>query len=449
MGKLFGTDGIRGVANRDLTPEMAFRIGRVAASVLSDEGVAARFIIGRDTRLSGPMLEGALAAGLASAGSTARLVGVVSTPAVAYLTEKLAGSAGVVISASHNPVEDNGLKFFDKRGYKLSDALEKRIEDLYERPGDRLPRPLGVELGSVINDGEAVTHYLEHLLKNGTSLEGLSLVADCAHGAACSLAGPLFSSLGATVKLLHGEEDGTRINVHCGATDTADLQEAVRREGAAVGLAFDGDADRLIAVDEKGAVVDGDAIMAICALDMAERGVLKNNTLVTTVMSNGGLEMLLNDAGVKILRTRVGDRHVLEKMLQGDYNLGGEQSGHIIFTDYASTGDGLLSALQLLRVLVRSGRPLSELASCLERLPQVLVNRPVASRDGWARNPRVTAAIKEVEDRLGPHGRVLVRPSGTELKIRVMLEGPLDPSVLEGYAANLAELIVQEQGKGD
>jgi phosphoglucosamine mutase len=445
LGKLFGTDGIRGVANRDLTPELAFRIGRIAAWKLGGEVESPLFVIGRDTRLSGPMLEGSLVAGITSAGGNVSLLGVVSTPAVAYLTRELGAAAGVVISASHNPIEDNGLKIFDGRGFKLADALEEEIEAVYFRQSDDLPRPEGARLGQAGVDTGAIERYLHHLKSSTVRLDGLKVVIDCAHGAVCRMAGDLLESLGASVTALHDEPDGNLINVKCGATDTADLERSVVGKGAALGLAFDGDADRLIAVDEKGRVVDGDAVMAICGVDMAGKDKLSKKTIVATVMSNGGLDILAEKHGIKVLRTAVGDRYVLEKMIEGGYNLGGEQSGHIIFSDHASTGDGLLTALQLLKIVQQEGKPLSEMASALERLPQVLVNQKVGTKEGWAENAKIKAAIEKVEQELGKHGRVLVRPSGTEPKIRVMLEAPLLEEKLEAYARSLAELIAVEQ----
>ncbi len=445
MGKLFGTDGIRGVANRDLTPELAFRIGRIAAWKLGRDAESPLFVIGRDTRLSGPMLEGSLTAGITSAGGNVRLLGVVSTPAVAYLTRDLGAAAGVVISASHNPIEDNGLKIFDSRGFKLPDALEEEIETVYFQEIDDLPRPEGARLGQASFDNGALERYLHHLKSSTVPLDGLKVVIDCAHGAVCRMAGNLLESLGASVTALHDEPDGSLINVKCGATDTADLERAVAEHGAALGLAFDGDADRLIAVDEKGQIVDGDAVMAICGVDMVGKGQLSKKTIVATVMSNGGLDILAEKHGITVLRTAVGDRYVLEKMIEGGYNLGGEQSGHIIFSDHATTGDGLLTALQLLKIVQQEGKPLSEMASALERLPQVLVNQKVGTKEGWAENAKIKAAIEKVEQELGKHGRVLVRPSGTEPKIRVMLEAPHPEEKLEAYARSLAELIAVEQ----
>ncbi len=445
MGRLFGTDGIRGVANRELTPELAFNIGRIAAWLLGRDYDKPVFIIGRDTRLSGPMLEGSLLAGIISAGGTARVLGIASTPAVAYLTRELKACAGIVISASHNPIEDNGLKIFNNSGFKLSDSIEEKIEEVYFNSPESVPRPEGPGLGHALIDGEAMQRYLNHLKDCSASLDGLSLVIDCAHGAACRVAGELLQDLGASVSMLHDEPDGKLINVNCGATDTADLQREVINKGAQAGLAFDGDADRLIAVNEKGAVVDGDAVMAICAVDMLGKGLLNNSTLVATVMSNGGLDILAEKEGFKVIRTSVGDRYVLEKMIAGGYNLGGEQSGHVIFSDYATTGDGLLTALQLLKVLQEKQQPLSELASLLERLPQVLVNRKVAGKEGWSDNPRIMETISRVEKELGRHGRVLVRPSGTEPKFRVMLEADLPEEKLEEYALEIADVIEEEQ----
>lgn len=445
MGKLFGTDGIRGVANRDLTPELAYKIGRIAAWLLGNKDEKSLFLIGRDTRLSGSMLEGSLTAGISSVGGDVRLLGIISTPAVAYLTRHLQASAGVVISASHNPIEDNGLKIFYGSGYKLPDSLEEEIEKYYLAEKDVFPRPEGSALGQAYSDGEALNSYIDHLKSNASSLDGLKLVVDCAHGAAGRVAGVLLEDLGAEIIMIHDEPDGSLINVRCGATDTSDLQRVVTGAGAAAGLAFDGDADRLIAVDEKGNIVDGDAIMAICAADLAKKGRLNHSTLVATVMSNGGLEIFAEKNGMSLIRTAVGDRYVLERMVEGGYNLGGEQSGHIIFSDYATTGDGLLSALQLLKVMSEEQQPLSEMAAVLERLPQVLVNQAVARKEGWSENEQITGAIKKIESDLGRHGRILVRPSGTEMKIRVMLEAPLAEDKLEQYARSLAEIIATEQ----
>ncbi|MEW5783766.1 MAG: phosphoglucosamine mutase [Bacillota bacterium] len=445
MGKLFGTDGIRGVANRDLTPELAYKIGRIAAYLLGREESRPLFVIGRDTRLSGTMLEGSLVAGITSTGAVAHLLGVASTPAVSFATRRLQATAGVVISASHNPIEYNGLKIFDRRGMKLPDTLEEEIEKVYLASTDDMPRPEGDCVGQALYDHDSLDHYLSFLKETAPSLDGMRLVVDCGHGACCRVAEDLLRSLGAAVVMLHDTPDGGRINVNCGATDTADLQQEVIRVGANLGLAFDGDADRLIAVDEKGNQVDGDAVMAICALDLVRQGRLKNNTLVATVMSNGGLDILGEEHGFSVIRTAVGDRFVLERMLAGGYNLGGEQSGHVIFADYSTTGDGLLTALQLLKVVRRQERPLSELASRLTRLPQVLHNQVVRNQEGWEKKEAITAAVREVEAALGRYGRVLVRASGTEPLIRVMLEAPLPEDKLREYAQLLAGIIVREQ----
>ena len=449
MGKLFGTDGIRGVANRELTPELALRIGRIIATLLGREESRPVILIGRDTRLSGAMLEGSLSAGITSAGVAVRLLGIAPTPAVAYLTRSLKATAGIVISASHNPIEDNGLKIFNRDGLKLPDKMEDEIERIYFRYDEfdsSLQYPEGTGVGGILHDGEALDGYLQHLKSTALPLEGLRLVVDCGHGAACRLARELLHQLGADVRLMHGEADGGRINVNCGATHTAELQREVVHRGADAGLAFDGDADRLIAVDEKGTVVDGDAIMSICAIAMAGQGRLQKNTLVATVMSNGGLDLLGEEYGFKLRRTAVGDRYVLEEMLAGGYNFGGEQSGHIIFSDHATTGDGLLTALQLMGIVRAAGRPLSELAGRLERLPQVLYNQPIVSQKGWEFSLAITSAIEELKSRLGRHSRVLVRPSGTEPLIRIMLEAPFPEDKLWDEARKLAELIVREKG---
>ncbi len=445
MAKLFGTDGIRGVANRDLTPEMAYNVGRITAHLLKSNNENPFFIIGRDTRMSGTMLEGSLVSGITSAGGNVKILGVASTPAVAFLTRELGASAGVVISASHNPIEDNGLKIFNSKGLKLADSLEEKIEQYYFNDLNNLPRPEGLRLGQAYYDDEVYDKYIHHLRSNAPLLKGISMVVDCAHGAACRSAAAVLSGLDARVKMIHDHPDGSLINVKCGATDTSDLQDTVVQSGADMGLAFDGDADRLIAVDEKGKVIDGDAIMSICATDMVARGELNNNTLVATVMSNGGLDILAEKHNFKVVRTKVGDRYVLEKMLENGYNLGGEQSGHIIFTNCSTSGDGLLTALQLLKVVMTKEKPLSELSSVLERMPQVLVNQVVNKREGWAENESIKKAIEDVKLKIGKHGRALVRPSGTEKLIRVMLEAPLPEEELEELAGVLARVISKEQ----
>ncbi len=443
MAKLFGTDGIRGVANQDLTPELAFRIGRIAASLLR-EGDHPVILVGRDTRLSGGMLESSLAAGIASAGVDVHLLGIATTPAVSYITRSNKAMAGVVISASHNPIEDNGLKIFNHRGVKLSQALEQQIEQIYFSGRDPFSRVVGTAVGQIYCDPVPVNRYRDYLKQQGPDLKGLRIAVDCGHGAACTIAPEILISLGAELRVIHGTPDGAMINVNCGSTNPARLCQEVVQWGGDLGLAFDGDADRLIAADERGRVVDGDAIMAICALDMVAAGRLNHNTLVVTIMSNGGLELLGERHGFEVLRTPVGDRFVQEKMLEGGYNLGGEQSGHIIFTDHCSTGDGLLTALQLLKVVQARGVPFSELAALLPRFPQVLINRQVPSTDGWQSNKAIANEIAGLRQNLGRHGRLLVRPSGTEPVIRVMMEAPLPEDELRMQAQALAEIIARE-----
>lgn len=444
MGRLFGTDGVRGVANADLTPELAFALGRAGAYVLTEGRERPRLVVGRDTRRSGEMLEAALTAGILSVGGEVLSVGVLPTPAIAYLTRALGADAGVVISASHNPVEDNGIKFFSAAGYKLPDATEDRIEALLSEPN--LPRPTGAGVGTRRTVGDADEIYFAHLTGElGVDLAGLKIVVDAAHGAAYSVAPEILRRLGAKLTVLNNEPTGVNINVNCGSTHPEGLQEAVRRTGADVGLAFDGDADRLIAVDERGEVVDGDQIMAILALALRAKGRLEGEGIVATSMSNMGLELALAERGLKLVRTQVGDRYVLEELLKRGWNLGGEQSGHIINLHHNTTGDGLSTALQLLGVLVEQKKRLSELAAVMQRLPQLLVNVTVRTKDGWKENPRVAGAIKEAEARLKGRGRVVVRPSGTEPLMRIMVEGE-DAALLKEIAGDLAAVIKEEQG---
>lgn len=452
MGTLFGTDGVRGIANRDLTAELAYRLGRAGAHVLKGANPRPRVVIGKDTRLSGDMLEAALVAGICSLGADVDLLGVVSTPGVAYLTRYLGADAGVVISASHNPAEYNGIKFFSRDGYKLPDEVEESMETLAVREPDSLPRPTGACLGRTRRAEAAVEGYLDFLAGSVEGdLRGVKVVVDCAHGAACRIAPAVLSRLGAEVVVINAAPDGTNINLGCGSTHPEGLQEAVLREGAHAGLAHDGDADRVIAVDEKGRVVDGDQIMAICGLEMIRTGRLAENTLVATVMSNLGLELAIRRAGGRVVRTRVGDRYVLEEMRARGFNLGGEQSGHIIFLDHTTTGDGVLTALQLLRVMRDRGEPLSVLAAQMERFPQVLWNVRVRDKEAFSQalsaNGRIARAIEEVEAELGAAGRVVVRPSGTEPLVRIMLEGA-DAGRLEALARQLVGVIEQELSRG-
>ncbi|MBT9139953.1 MAG: Phosphoglucosamine mutase [Dehalococcoidia bacterium] len=445
MGKLFGTDGIRGVANRELTPEMAFKIGRSGAYLLSQKrnGKNAVFVA-RDTRVSGPMLECALIAGLTSAGVDVYIAGVTSTPATAWLTRKLDCCGGVMISASHNTYQDNGIKFFNANGFKLADQIEEEIEELYYRQLDNLPRPEAGHVGRVFQENEAEGRYLAYLLSTVPSrLTGLRIVLDCANGAAYRLAPQVFNALGADVIVIHNNPDGININKDCGSTYPETVSRAVRENDAHLGFSFDGDADRVLAVDETGSLVDGDAIMTILAMALQEKGLLRKNTIVSTVMSNLGLEKAAAMHGFNILRTKVGDRYVLEEMLAGGYNLGGEQSGHIILLNHNTTGDGVLTALQLATVLVDKQQPLSRLAASFIRYPQVLVNCRVKASAGWETSVRISQAMADVEKKLADSGRLLVRPSGTEPLIRVMLEGPNEDE-LHLMASELAEVIKGE-----
>lgn len=442
MGRLFGTDGIRGVANGDLPPELAFRVGRAAGVALGVSGAA--FFVGRDTRTSGPMLEAALAAGLCSVGVSTDLGGILPTPAVAFLTRRRAAGCGIVVSASHNPVEDNGIKFFAGDGFKLPDAVEDTIESLVAH--DDLARPTGTDVGTIRSVRDAEERYVDHVVDVAAApLAGMRIVVDCAFGAAVAVAPRVWERLGARVIALHAEPDGARINVNCGSTHLEPLREAVRTHGADVGFAHDGDADRVLAIDEDGGVVDGDAFMGICALDRQRREGLPGNVVVATVMSNLGLEQALAGSGIRLERTRVGDRYVLERMREIGAAVGGEQSGHVIFLDHTTTGDGLVTAVQLVNVMIRSGRRLSDLRSMIPRFPQVLVNVRVRERDGVASAPEVSAAVSAAETRLARRGRILVRPSGTEPLIRVMVEAERQEEA-ERVAADVAGIIARRFG---
>ncbi|MBE3577211.1 MAG: phosphoglucosamine mutase [Limnochordales bacterium] len=428
MKRLFGTDGVRGVANREITPELAFRLGRAAVAVLAADVERPRIVVGRDTRASGEMLQSALVAGFLSAGADCLDAGVIPTPAVAYLTRLRQAQAGAVISASHNPVEDNGIKFFGPNGYKLSDELEARIEELVydlERRQDHLPRPIGGDVGRLIPDKRAANDYLDFLLSCARfRLNGLRIVIDTAYGAAFRLAPRLFSRLGADVLALHLSPNGTNINVGCGSTHPELAAERVRQVGADVGLTFDGDADRLIAIDEQGNIVDGDHILAICALDRLRRQQLPGKAVVATVYSNLGLRKALLDAGGELLITGAGDRQVMEALLAHNLVLGGEQSGHIVFLEHHTTGDGMLTAIQLLDVMMRTGRRLSDLAAQMPSFPQMLVNVRVRTKENWDKIPAVQEALARARETLGAEGELNVRPSGTEPVIRVMAQGP-------------------------
>ncbi len=442
-GRLFGTDGVRGIANVDLTPERAFRLGRAAASVLGEQR-RGRFLIGRDTRASGVMLEAALTAAICSVGSNVLRGGILPTPAVAYLAQLHAATAGIVISASHNPVEDNGIKFFARDGFKLPDAVEDQIEASLDR--NDLPRPGGLLVGGAEDLLDAGDVYVDYLCGMGAApLAGLRVLVDCAWGAAWAVAPALWRRLGATVIPLHAQPDGGRINVGCGSTHPEVLQRTALDHGVDVGFAHDGDADRVIAVDETGRIIDGDAIMGVCGLHLHRLGRLAGNRVVATVMSNLGLEVALHRAGVTLDRTAVGDRYVLERMREIGATLGGEQSGHVIFLEHATTGDGLLTAVQIVNVMMETNKRLSELAAPIERYPQVLRNVAVANRDRFSGQAKIQEAIADVERTLGGRGRVLVRPSGTEPLVRVMVEAE-DLDEAQALAGQLAGVIAQTLG---
>ncbi|SFE18383.1 phosphoglucosamine mutase [Lentibacillus persicus] len=440
MGKYFGTDGVRGVANTELTSELAYKLGRFGGYALTKGTEKPKILVGRDPRVSGNMLEGALVAGLLSIGAEVMRLGVISTPGVAFLTKATKAEAGVMISASHNPVEDNGIKFFGPDGFKLTDEEENQIETLMEGEDD-LPRPVGGDVG-IMNDyfegGQKYLSYLKDTIDN--EFEDMRIALDCAHGATSSLATHLFADLEADIVSIGSSPDGLNINDGVGSTQPEALQAFVKEKEAELGLAFDGDGDRLIAVDEKGNIVDGDQIMYICGKYMNQKGLLRHNTVVSTVMSNLGFYKALEENGMRSDKTSVGDRYVMEEMRKGGYNLGGEQSGHIIFLDYNTTGDGMLTALQLVNVIKETGKPLSELANEMEIYPQVLKNVRVVDKHDAITNPKIQEEIERVERELDGEGRVLVRPSGTEPLVRVMVEAPTKEDC-EKYADQVANVI--------
>ena len=444
MSRLFGTDGVRGVANKELTPLLAMQLGQAGASVLTKEtSHKPTIMVGCDTRISGDMLANALMAGVCSVGANAVYVGVVPTPAVAYLTRKNHMDSGVVISASHNPVEFNGIKFFDANGYKLPDAMEDEIEAIIKNDMKDLAFPTGTEIGSITYRTDAREDYVKHATEAiPVDLHGMKIVADCAEGASYYTSVEALKLLGADVVAIHNNPDGTNINAGCGSTHMEELMERVKAEKADVGLAFDGDADRLLAVDEKGNKVDGDQIMGIVGNYLKEQKKLKKDTIVATVMSNLGFFLMGEKQGIHMEQTKVGDRYVLERMRQIGANLGGEQSGHVIFLDENTTGDGLLSALHLLQVLVDTKKPLSELATIMEVLPQALVNAKVPNdkKNSYMENPQIADAIDALTKKFAGEGRVLIRPSGTEPLVRVMIEGR-DQNRIQEEAEKLAALI--------
>ena len=446
MARLFGTDGVRGVANTELTCDLAYKLGQAGAAVLASNVRRPTILVGRDTRISGEMLESALVAGICSVGARPVLVGVLPTPGIAYLTRYYEADAGVVISASHNTVEYNGIKFFDRTGCKLPDEIEDKIEAIIRGDVSLPPLPQGVAVGRPVHQANAQRQYIE-FLKSTTHvrLDGISVVLDCAHGAASSVTPRALRELGAQVSAYYHEPDGTNINENCGSTHPKRLQELVCELGADVGLAFDGDADRLIAVDERGAIVDGDVIMAICAAHLKKSGKLVKNTLVATIMSNMGLDIAMKKEGVTLIKTRVGDRYVLEQMLKDGYTLGGEQSGHVIFLDHNTTGDGAITGIQLLTVMAETKKPLSQLAKVMHILPQSLLGArvPDKRKEDYASDPEIQSAIAAVEKKYEGRGRLLVRPSGTEPLVRVMIEGP-DQREIDQDVYDLVQLIEQK-----
>ena len=444
MGKLFGTDGVRGVANKELTGRMAYELGRAGAYVLTKETYhTPRILVGMDTRISGDMLEAALTAGICSVGAHAVLAGIIPTPAVAYLVRKYKLDAGIVISASHNPVEYNGIKFFNNKGYKLRDELEDMIENIVMSKTDNLPKPTGGFIGTKSVAEEALDDYIDFLSSSGSiKFKGLKVAIDCANGASYKAAPIALLNLGAELCIIHNEPDGNNINLNCGSTHIKSLQELVVENGADIGFAFDGDADRCLAVDENGELIDGDKILAICGLYLKEKGKLPGNTVVGTVMSNMGLSVMADKNGINIEQANVGDRYVIEKMLEGGYTLGGEQSGHIIFHEYNTTGDGIITAIQLLTVLKEKGCKASELAKIMDIYPQVLVNAKIKNENkhSYMENAEVKKAINELEKKFEGEGRVLIRPSGTEPLVRVMIEGK-DIEQMQMDAERLASII--------
>lgn len=444
MARLFGTDGVRGVANEELTPLLAMQLGQAGATVLTKENEhRPTIMVGCDTRISGDMLANALMAGICSVGANAVYVGVIPTPAVAYLTKKYKVEAGVVISASHNPVEFNGIKFFDGNGYKLPDSMEDEIEALIRNGMQGVEMPTGSRVGKIKYRTDAREEYINHAIQSvPVDLSGLKIVVDCAEGASFYTSVEALRELGANVVPIHNMPDGTNINSNCGSTHMEELQARVVYEKANVGLAFDGDADRLLAVDENGAIVDGDQIMAVVGNHMRNQGKLKKDTIVATVMSNLGFFQMGEREKLHMEQTKVGDRYVLERMREIGASLGGEQSGHVIFLDENTTGDGLLSALHLLEVMVDTGKPLSELASIMTVMPQALVNARVPNhkKDKYMEYPEIAGAIDELSRKFAGDGRVLIRPSGTEPKVRVMIEGR-DQKMIDEEAHKLADLI--------
>ena len=446
MSRMFGTDGVRGIANTELTADLAYALGRAGAFVLTEGTHKPKILVAKDTRISGDMLEAALVAGILSVGAEAVILGVVPTPAVAHLTRKYNADAGVMISASHNPVEYNGIKFFDGRGYKLSDELEDQIQAVIEGNFADVPSPVGGAVGRSYTEETALREYIDYAMGTiKTDLKGLRVALDCANGAAYKAAVKAFRALGARVYVINDNPDGNNINENCGSTHMEELMDYVVRKNCDIGFAFDGDADRCLAVDEKGNMINGDFLLTICAKALKAAGKLNDDTLVVTVMSNLGLDIAAKREGINLVKTKVGDRYVLEEMLKENYILGGEQSGHIIFLDHNTTGDGLVTALQIAAILKESGKTFSELAGVMKELPQVLVNAKVPNekKNIYLEDAEIIEAINAVEAKLNGVGRVLIRPSGTEPLVRVMLEGENQEEINE-MANSLVDLILSK-----
>jgi phosphoglucosamine mutase len=447
--RIFGTDGVRGIANKEpMTAEMALQLGRAIAYVFKKEDHRHRIVVGKDTRLSGYMLESALMAGICSMGVDALMVGPLPTPGIAFITSSMRADAGVVISASHNPYQDNGIKFFSREGFKLPDEMELEIESFIFDNEDPTHRPTASEVGKAYRFEDATGRYIvfaKHSFPDELTLEGLTIAVDCANGAAYKVAPAVFEELGAKVVAIGIEPNGENINLNCGPLHTEGLRKAVLDSGADVGFAIDGDGDRCIMIDEKGEEVDGDHIMAMIAISMIKEGTLKKKTLVSTIMSNSALEEAIEGAGGKVVRTGVGDRYVVEEMRKNGYNLGGEQSGHIIFFDHTTTGDGIITALQALKMIVQEAKPVSELAKVLTPYPQVLVNVPVKEKKPVEEMTEVSAALRRISEKLGRSGRAFIRYSGTEALARITIEGK-DRAEIEAMASELEGLLMKEVG---
>ena len=446
MERMFGTDGVRGIANTELNSELAYGLGRAGAYVLTEGTHKPKILVGKDTRISGDMLEAALVSGILSVGAEAIILGVVPTPAVAHLIREYNADAGIMISASHNPVEYNGIKFFDNKGYKLKDELEDEIQRVIENGFEGVPSPTGIALGRSYEELNALDDYTNYAISTiDGDFKGLKVALDCANGAAYKSAVKAFEKLGAEVHVINNNPDGTNINANCGSTHPEGLEKYVVENKCDLGFAFDGDADRCLAVDEKGKLVNGDFILMLCAKHLKDEGKLKDDTLVVTVMSNLGLDIACKRENINTIKTKVGDRYVLEEMVENGYVLGGEQSGHVIFLDHNTTGDGLVTALQVAAIKKKSGKTLSELAGIMKELPQVLVNATVPNdkKNIYLEDAEIIKAIKDIEDSLHGVGRVLIRPSGTEPLVRVMLEGE-NQEEIDKMANDLANLILEK-----